>query len=78
MHFPFDNCMPQLNLMINFQLLSFSSDIQDMKLYIHDHVIHTIGKQLSFENRLAIHIEVHILDSEATETHDSAQVDLPL
>jgi len=64
--------------MINFQLISFSSDIQDMKLYIHDHVIHSIGNQLSFEDWFAIHMEVHILDSEATETHDSAQVNLPL
>ncbi len=70
--------MPQLNLMINFQLISFSSDIQDMDLYIHDHVIHTNGNQFSFENRFAIFTEVHILDTEATETHDSAQVDLPL
>ncbi len=72
MHFPFDNSkkLSQLNLTINFQLISFSSDIQDMKLYIHDHVIHTIGNQLSFENQLAIHMEVHILDSEATGTHD--------
>jgi hypothetical protein len=70
--------MPQLNLMINFQLISFSSDIQDMNLYIHDHVMHTNGNRLSFENRFAIHMEVHILDSEPTATHDSAQVHLPL
>ncbi len=49
-----------------------------MDLYIHDHVIHTNGNQLSFENQFAIHMEVHILDSEATETHDSAPVHPPL
>jgi len=64
--------------MFNFQLISFSSDIQDMKLYIHDHVIHTISNQLSFENWFAIHMEEHILDSETTGTRDSAEVDLPL